>query len=197
MFIDESVFKRLINRSYKKFTLYVAQTEAEDLIILANGFKMQVQRTKISKKALGAIVEIIGELPEKGKAYRYEKDVPREETGMDLSSMWEKAYSTDVRAYESNIIMKSPLGDMRIMQCGQKKEIVYDEALSMINTKKCTDSEAAPKEPVADRDYVYWHNEEMVVGIKIKSVKYIGEKNFIEAIDRLVATWSTTTDDLL
>ena len=56
MFIDESVFKRLINRSYKKFTLYVAQTEAEDLIILANGFKMQVQRTKISKKALGAIV---------------------------------------------------------------------------------------------------------------------------------------------
>lgn len=73
MFVKTTVFKKLIKQAYETRSLLVAGTENE-YIISGNWWIIRVKKDVFSKKNKAAIIELTGEFPEEGEAFRPTKN---------------------------------------------------------------------------------------------------------------------------
>ncbi len=77
MFINTSIFKKLIKEAYNAYMLMVGATEYEYFI--SNGaWIICVNKDDFTKKEKAAVIELTGELPDIGQAFKAGKDAPNQ-----------------------------------------------------------------------------------------------------------------------
>lgn len=87
MFITSSGFKKMINEAYKGAGLHIGN-DGEGYYISGGYWVLWIKNGMIPKKELGYIIELTGELPEKGEAFKANK------TGNQYEIVWREAYDT-------------------------------------------------------------------------------------------------------
>ena len=99
MFIKLSTFKKMCSNAYKETGLSVGLTEKEVYIIASNWWTVAVPKENMYPKHLAAVVELTGQIPEKGEAYTYRKECYPQAVAlctldMDMMDLWQKYEST-------------------------------------------------------------------------------------------------------
>lgn len=81
MFLNNTILKRLMKEAYKTGRMTVAQTE-ERYFISGSYWEMDVRKAFMPKQILAQLIELAGEVPEQGKAFRATKEGNLEEDGL-------------------------------------------------------------------------------------------------------------------
>ena len=71
MFIKQSVFEKQIKKAYKYHALRVYKSPHNDLIIGTTGWTLAIYKDFISKEVKGALVKLVGDLPEQTRSILY------------------------------------------------------------------------------------------------------------------------------
>ena len=71
MFIKQSVFEKQIKNAYKYHALRVYKSPHNDLIIGTTGWTLAIYKDFISKEVKGALVKLVGDLPEQTRSILY------------------------------------------------------------------------------------------------------------------------------
>lgn len=83
MFLNHNILKRLMKQAYKT-GLAAAQTE-ERLYLAGNYWEMDVKREFLPKQILAQLIELAGEIPDKGTRFKATKDGNQIEIEMGMS----------------------------------------------------------------------------------------------------------------
>ena len=73
MFIKQSVFEKLIKKAYKYDALRIYKSEDDDLIIDTPNCTLGIHKDFITKEVKGALVKLVGDLPEQTESILYGK----------------------------------------------------------------------------------------------------------------------------
>ena len=73
MFIKQSVFEKLIKKAYKYDALRIYKSEDDDLIIDTPNWMLGIRKDFITKEVKGALVKLVGDLPERIESILYGK----------------------------------------------------------------------------------------------------------------------------
>lgn len=165
MFINTSIFKKLIKEAYNSVGLTVGK-EDKEYIIEGGYWVIRTDETVIPNKEKAAIMELAGELPEDGQIYKTLKDAP-----LQYEFAYPEEYNIDRNEFlkgtilkVTSISMKQNLATSRLLQDESSNEIyLVDETfIKLIEKKMLTTKEDTPVGPfmLPDSPYiVYWHNQ--------------------------------------
>lgn len=73
MFIKQSVFEKLIKKAYKYYALRIYKSKNDDLIIDTPNWTLGIRKDFITKEVKGALVKLVGDLPERMESILYGK----------------------------------------------------------------------------------------------------------------------------
>lgn len=71
MFIKQSVFEKQIKKAYKYDALKIYKSENDDIIIDTPRWMLAIYKDFITKEIKGALVKLVGDLPEKNESILY------------------------------------------------------------------------------------------------------------------------------
>lgn len=105
MFIKQSVFEKLIKKAYKYYALRIYKSKNDDLIIDAPNWTLGIRKDFITKEVKGALVKLVGDLPERMESILYGKggDMQYEVSEMIDTSILNNDY-TQERGYSPYIV---------------------------------------------------------------------------------------------
>lgn len=190
MFLKTAGFKRLIKEAYKGVGLSVGATDKA--IYLSGGYWIiWVRKGQIPKEKLAAIIELVGELPEPGEAYRATKDGQQYELQWtDLYDAMENAKKCQYEMDITRVIIEGKVdADSRILQHSETGVIqLIDEKIIQMISNKEVDAKKGHTEvigPVCGRlPGVFWYNNTMALYVMPRtddiSIRLI---RFLEGID--------------
>jgi hypothetical protein len=97
MFIKQSVFEKLIKKAYKYDALRIYKSEDDDLIIDTPNWMLGIRKDFITKEVKGALVKLVGDLPERTESILYGKggNMQYEISGMIDTSILNNDYTKD------------------------------------------------------------------------------------------------------
>lgn len=75
MFIKQSVFEKLIKKAYKDYMLMIYKSKDDDLIIDTPNWTLGIHKDFITNEVKGALVKLVGDLPERRESVLYGKGV--------------------------------------------------------------------------------------------------------------------------
>ena len=81
MFLNNTILKKMMKEAYKTAGMTVAQTE-ERYYIAGSYWEMDVRKAFMPKQILAQLIELAGEVPAPGKAFRATKEGNLEEDGL-------------------------------------------------------------------------------------------------------------------
>lgn len=171
MFIKTAGFKRLLKEAYKGAGLRIGA--AADGVYLSGGYwVIWVKRSEIPKEKLAAIIELVGELPEEGEAYRATKDGQQYELAWnELYNAMEKARHCTCGLKITRIMLGGRTGAAsRVLQYAQTGRIrLVDEGLVRMidgNEVDIKRGHTQPEGPMGGNlPGVSWHNNIMALHI--------------------------------
>ncbi len=73
MFIKQSVFEKWVKKAYKYDALRIYKSEDDDLIIDTPNWTLGIRKDFITKEVKGALVKLVGDLPERTESILYGK----------------------------------------------------------------------------------------------------------------------------
>lgn len=168
MFVGLKEFKALIKEAYKGAGLYVARRG--DWILFGGSYwTIATDRHTLDKKALAAVIELTGEMPEDGGALKATKECNQYEIN---EVYWEMIDSADANSDTEEeltitclVLEKYKTGKtMRILQAaGGRTEAIYEkfvEAIDPVAMNK--EYEYEIEGPLINHRYpkqVYWRSE--------------------------------------
>ena len=71
MFIKQSVFEKQIKKAYKYDALKIYKSENDDIVIDTPRWMLAIYKDFITKEIKGALVKLVGDLPEKNESILY------------------------------------------------------------------------------------------------------------------------------
>ena len=74
MFVKQSEFEKQIKKAYKNGCLRVFMDFNEDMVINTSNWTLGIHRDFITKEIKGALIKLVGDLPEKGQTILYGDD---------------------------------------------------------------------------------------------------------------------------
>ena len=97
MFIKQSVFEKWIKKAYKYDALRIYKSEDDDLIIDTPNWTLGIRKDFITKEVKGALVKLVGDLPERTESILYGKggNMQYEISEMIDTSMLNNDYTKD------------------------------------------------------------------------------------------------------
>lgn len=169
MFVKATVFKKLIKQAYDARRLLVAGTENE-YIIAGNWWIIRVKKDLFSKKNKAAVIEITGELPGAGEAFRPIKKAGNqyeiaENPAWDITKAFYDAKEEFVitkAIYELNWERIRILQNKATNECVPINQIMID----LIDAEAIEEGEGRPVGPNAPNKQgkiMYWHNNTMTL----------------------------------
>lgn len=169
MFIKTTVFKKLIKQAYETGSLLVAGTENE-YIISGNWWIIRVKKDVFSKKNKAAIIELTGEFPEEGEAFRPTKNAGNqyeiaENPAWDITKAFydaKEGFIITKATYELNRNRIRILQNKSTNECVPINQIMID----LIDTEALEEGEGYPVGPNAPNkqgEIMYWHNNTMTL----------------------------------
>lgn len=171
MFLKTTGFKRLIKEAYKGAGLIIGSTETA--IYLSSGWwVIWIRKGQIPKEKLAAIIELTGELPETGEAYRVTKDGQQYELAWtDLYDVMGNAMNCEYEMEITRVIIEGKGdSDSRVLQhvgtgCIQ---LINERLIQMISNKEVDEKKGHTEVigPVCGRlQGVFWYNNVMALHV--------------------------------
>lgn len=105
MFIKQSVFEKLIKKAYKYDALRIYKSKDDNLIIDTPNWTLGIRKDFITKEVKGALVKLVGDLPERTESILYGKggNMQYEISEMIDTSILNNDYTKD-REYSPYIV---------------------------------------------------------------------------------------------
>lgn len=136
MFIKQSVFEKQIKKAYKYHALRVYKSPYNDLIIGTPSWTLAIYKDFISKEVKGALVKLVGDLPEQTRSILYGEgaDMQYEMETIDTSIL-DNNYAEDIehsQFFVSNLTIEKKY---RVIQSESDNSIIRmfnQEHLNMI-----------------------------------------------------------------
>lgn len=138
MFLNNMILKRLMKEAYKNENMVVAQTE--DRFYIGGAYwEMDVRKAFIPKQIMAQVIELAGEVPAQGKAFRATKDGNLAEDGLRNEVQTEGIEKTiDV----TDIIIIGSLGTyQRVLQDREGKTYIVNNIFVDIADNNATEKE--------------------------------------------------------
>ena len=189
MFIKLRDFKRMIKEAYKGMGLYISRRENQ-LLFSNSIWILVIAKETMDKKELAAVIELTGELPEDGQAFKsteagnqYEiKDIYWNLID-DMETSEEKEEKITIT---SVVLQKHPYGRaLRVLQRKDGHVEVMDDSL-----EKAISAEEMNKEcefnlegPFVNMDFprqIYWRSETTTLFTPLYRQDEMPEKDFLE-----------------
>lgn len=170
MFTTSQGFKRLINEAYKGIGLRIGNDGA-GYCITGGYWAIWIRHGEIPKKELAAIIELTGELPEKGEGFKATKDGNQYEfQWSDICDTMKNAEECDDKMEITPLTLKYITGEQaRILQHKVNGIIVLinEKFLDMIDNTavKYQEGETQSEGPYIHGKYpgVFWKNNVMAL----------------------------------
>lgn len=131
MFIHLKDFKRLLKQAYTGVGLCVAR-KGDDVLFGGSGWVIATEKESMDKKQLAAVIELTGELPGKGEAFKATKEENQYEIG---EVHWGMKDRTDADREEEEKLTVTPIvlerypngKAMRVLQAADGRVEVLDD----------------------------------------------------------------------
>lgn len=171
MFTKQNILKSLMKQCYKGFGLYI-ENESDIISIGCVSWQLEIGLKSIPKKTKSAIIELIGELPEPGEAWKCWSDkdgdfIQRQLPGTvfdNIAATYEELREIDT--YElTNIILRTKGKNNVAVYKNSNNLIVtiYDNIAELIDND-CTDTDNGEdfcESPKLYNSYLIWSNNTM------------------------------------
>lgn len=171
MFIATAGFKRLIKEAYKNGRLVAAAT-AEEYSFEGSYWIIRVDRNRLPKKEKAAVVELTGELPSPGNAFRAKKGEANqyEITGNDAWDIGNIFRRCREEMTVTKCLFQSGADAFRVIQNRRTNNcfFVSERFIAILDSSALTEGESLPEGPraLADgRGAVYWKNNSMSLAV--------------------------------
>ena len=192
MFIKMKIFKGLIKRAYTGAGLIVGHL-GEGILLADNHWVIWLEKECIPKKALAAIIELTGEIPEQGQVFRSTSAgnqiaIPENET-WNINKHWE---DTKVKYTVSNIQYRaSEQTTYRMLQEQNTREVkminnIFVDGIDENEIDR--EIETRPKGPRAidaNSQVVYWKNEVCTLAAGLIMPKEEEQTSFLKLLENV------------
>lgn len=166
MFINTTAFKRLIKDTYNTTGLTVGATE-EEYFFEGGTWEIRVNKENLPNKEKAAVIELAGELPGPGEAFKALKKCANQylidNPAWDIRKSAEEArLKLDV----TRAVYETSYRTLRVLQSVKDNTcITIDETFMNLISEQAMDreKESIVIGPVADGNSVYWRNNIMTL----------------------------------
>lgn len=164
MFLKETVFKRLAKEAYKGDGLYMARLKNEALMIGGEWWNIQINDEAITNKMKAAIIELTGDIPDKGNWIYREKVITAEFAPGEIAKTLEATYSESRVPVEDTKLIREDKGYLKRAFITEDGSVycVFEETMDLITTKNLQSGEAMPEKPTVvkheEKSYMTWEN---------------------------------------
>ena len=196
MFIKLSTFKKMCSHAYKETGLSVGLTEKEVYIIASNWWTVAVPKENMYPKHLAAVVELTGQIPEKGEAYTYRKECSPQAVAlctldMDMMDLWQKYESTYrfSRVYFKNA-GKTDTCIMQNTSDPRDKFLISMFIYDLIDADTLDDGETYPDmKSQSNSSNIVVRTNRMDFSCMKRPCRYYGEKELMQSIIDVDLLW--------
>ena len=189
MFIHLKDFKRLLKQAYTGVGLCVAR-RGDDVLLGGSDWVIATEKESMDKKQLAAVIELTGELPGKGEAFKATK----EGNQYEISEVhWEMIDRTDVDREKEEKLTVTPIvlerypngKAMRVLQAADGRvEVLNDRFVKAIDsTSMNLDYEYEVQGPFVNPKFpkqVYWKSEATTLTAILYDQDELKEKDILE-----------------
>ncbi len=188
MFIHLKDFKRLLKEAYTGVGLCVAR-RGDDVLFGGSDWVIATEKESMDKKQLAAVIELAGELPENGEAFKATKEENQYEIG---GVHWDMIDRTEDREEEEKltvtevVLERYPGGKpMRVLQAADGRvEVLNDRFVKAIDPMSMNlDYECEVQGPFINRKFpkqVYWKSEAATLTALLYDQDELKEKDILE-----------------
>lgn len=188
MFIHLKDFKRLLKEAYTGVGLCVAR-RGDDVLFGGSDWVIATEKESMDKKQLAAVIELAGELPENGEAFKATKEENQYEIG---GVHWDMIDRTEDREEEEKltvtevVLERYPGGEpMRVLQAADGRvEVLNDRFVKAIDPMSMNlDYECEVQGPFINRKFpkqVYWKSEAATLTALLYDQDELKEKDILE-----------------
>lgn len=189
MFIQLKDFKKLLKEAYTGVGLCVAR-RGDSVLFSGSNWVIATEKESMDKKQLAAVIELAGELPGKGEAFKATKEENQYEIG---EVHWDMIDRTDVdREKEEKltvtkiVLEKYPYGKaMRVLQAADGRvEVLDDRFVKAIDSMSMnTDYEYEVQGPFVNPEFskqVYWKSEATTLTTILYDQDELKEKDILD-----------------
>ena len=188
MFIHLKDFKRLLKGAYTGVGLCVAR-RGDDVLFGGSGWGIATEKESMDKKQLAAVIELTGELPGNGEAFKATKEENQYEIG---GVHWDMIDRTEDREEEEKltvtevVLERYPGGKaMRVLQAADGRvEVLDDRFVKAIDPMSMNlDYECEVQGPFINRKFpkqVYWKSEAATLTALLYDQDELKEKDILE-----------------
>lgn len=189
MFIHLRDFKRLLKQACTGVGLCVAR-RGDDVLLSGSDWVIATEKGSMDKKQLAAVIELTGELPGKGEAFKATK----EGNQYEISEVhWEMIDRTDVDREKEEKLTVTPIvlerypngKAMRVLQAADGRvEVLNDRFVKAIDsTSMNLDYEYEVQGPFVNPKFpkqVYWKSEATTLTAILYDQDELKEKDILE-----------------
>lgn len=188
MFIHLKDFKRLLKGAYTGVGLCVAR-RGDDVLFGGSGWVIATEKESMDKKQLAAVIELTGELPGNGEAFKATKEENQYEIG---GVHWDMIDRTEDREEEEKltvtevVLERYPGGKaMRVLQAADGRvEVLDDRFVKAIDPMSMNlDYECEVQGAFINRKFpkqVYWKSEAATLTALLYDQDELKEKDILE-----------------
>ena len=189
MFIHLRDFKRLLKQACTGVGLCVAR-RGDDVLLSGSDWVIATEKGSMDKKQLAAVIELTGELPGKGEAFKATK----EGNQYEISEVhWEMIDRTDVDREKKEKLTVTPIvlerypngKAMRVLQAAHGRvEVLNDRFVKAIDSASMNlDYEYEVQGPFFNPKFpkqVYWKSEATTLAVLLYDQDELKEKDILE-----------------
>lgn len=189
MFVHLKDFKRLLKQAYTGVGLCVAR-RGDDVLLSGSDWVIATEKGSMDKKQLAAVIELTGELPGKGEAFKATK----EGNQYEISEVhWEMIDRTDVDREKKEKLTVTPIvlerypngKAMRVLQAADGRvEVLNDRFVKAIDSASMNlDYEYEVQGPFFNPKFpkqVYWKSEATTLAVLLYDQDELKEKDIME-----------------
>lgn len=189
MFVHLKDFKRLLKQAYTGVGLCVAR-RGDDVLLSGSDWVIATEKGSMDKKQLAAVIELTGELPGKGEAFKATK----EGNQYEISEVhWEMIGRTDVDREKKEKLTVTPIvlerypngKAMRVLQAADGRvEVLNDRFVKAIDSASMNlDHEHEVQGPFVNPKFpkqVYWKSEATTLTAILYDQDELKEKDILK-----------------
>lgn len=189
MFLKISLFKNLLKNAWKGAGLTVGN-DGEGIYLIGRYWTIWLERTQMTKKAKAAIVELTGELPAAGYAFKAWKD---QDNQYEMPEAYDKEfYRPDTYnfkiAYKDTGICFADYGkQVEVIQDTNTREclLVSKFITDMVDSNSREKGEGIQEGPIGRYDHmkktteIFWQNEACTLGCMPVAVQEDSKEEFV------------------
>lgn len=205
MFIKDTVFKSLVKKAYKNEELDI-ERQGDMIAIRTGWWHLQCRESFLSNKAKASLIELIGDLPEVGKAMQY-GDGCDPQLAMPYTIFYQDVFRlTDECTVEykpTRVLLQGGETTYIMLQNAKKEKALVDRVFIDLIDFAGIDEEngetVVNMNPLGEEDnsrLIYYTNA-MILVFHTHPVRYRKTKQILQLLEDTDCAWNLTEDERL